>query len=836
MLARIRFATRSLSKTPVVTLVVILSLALGIGANTAIFSLMYQMVLQSLPVERPEELMVLNSPGEFKSGRTSTSKPGGIDSVFSYRVYRELARNPGGLTGLAAFRTFGANLAFGNQTVSGSSMAVAGQYFPVLGIKPLLGRLVSPEDDVHGAGQPVAVLGYGYWKDRLGGQTSILNQPLRINGNLFTVVGVTPHTFTSTTLGEEPDVYVPLALKPRLTPGWDGTDKFSDYWLYVFGRLKPGVTPQQAEAALNTVYAGLVERQAKETTDRNAKYVQRFLQSRLSLKDGKQGQSNMRDESKIPIYTLMGAAVLVLLIAMANAANLLLARSAQRRKELAIRTALGASRTEIMSQMLTEACLLSFAGGAAGIVLGWWTLDLLLARIVASDSPAYWISTSLDWPVLLFSAGIAIVTGLIFGLYPAWDASCTTPGSTLKEAASQTTGGTGPARVRKALVCAQVMISAVLLIPTGLFLKSLVNILRVDLGIRTENVITFGVSPELNGYNPQQSRALFERMEQELAAIPGVSGVTAAMVPLIAGNNWGNNLTVEGFANGPEADTHSMFNIVGAGFFGKMGIPLAAGREFKDSDTQAAPKVAIVNETFAKHFFGNRNPIGRKLTPGWDPKVLPDIEIVGVVKDSKYSNVKQKTPRVYYTPWAQSKDIGELSFYVRTALSPSQMAPQIRRVMSSIDRDLPLEGLRTLEEQVARTIRQDRIVLQLAASFAAIATVLAMLGLYGVMAYSVTRRTREIGIRLALGAGTARIRSMVMRELLVILAAGLLLGVPAALALGRMTESQLFGVKAYDTSVVLGAVSALAAAAFLAAYLPARRATRVNPVEALRYE
>jgi putative ABC transport system permease protein len=556
MLARIRFAARSLSKTPVVTLVVILSLALGIGANTAIFSLMYQMVLRSLPVERPEELVVLNSPGEFKSGRTSTSNPGGIDSVFSYRVYRELAHNPGGLTGLAAFRTFGANLAFGNQTVTGSAMAVSGQYFPVLGIRPLLGRLVSAEDDVHGAGQPVAVLGYGYWKDRLGGQTQILNQPIRINGNLFTVVGVTPRTFTSTTLGEEPDVYVPLALKPHLTPGWDGTDKFSDYWLYVFGRLKPGVTRQQAEAGLNTVYAGLVEQQAKEVTDRNATYVQRFLQSRLSLIDGKQGQSNMRDESKVPIYTLMGATALVLLIAMANAANLLLARSAQRRKELAIRTALGASRTEIMSQMLAEACLLSIAGGAAGVVLGWWTLDLLLARIAASDSPAYWISTSLDWPVLLFTAGIALVTGLIFGLYPAWDTSRTNPGSTLKEAANQTTGGTGSARVRKALVCAQVMISAVLLIPTGLFLKSLVNILRVDLGIRTENVITFGVSPELNGYKPQQSRALFERMEQELAAIPGASGVTAAMVPLIAGNNWGNNLTVEGFANGPEADTH----------------------------------------------------------------------------------------------------------------------------------------------------------------------------------------------------------------------------------------------------------------------------------------
>ncbi len=836
MVARIRFATRTLLRTPVVTCVVILSLALGVGANTAIFSLMYQMVLRSLPVERPEDLVVLKSPGEFKSGRTSTSNPGGIDSVFSYRVFRELERNPGGLTALAAFRNFGANLAFGNQTISGGAMVVSGQYFPALGIKPLMGRMISPEDDVHGAGQPVAVLGYGYWKDRLGGQTSILNQPLRINGNVFTVVGVAPRTFTSTTLGDEPDVYVPLAMKPRLTPGWDGTDKFDDYWLYTFGRLKPGITMKQAETALNTVYVGLVEQQAKEITDRNADFVKRFRQSRLRLAEGRQGQSSTRDDSKVAIYTLMGATVFVLLIAMANAANLLLARSAQRRKELAIRTALGATRAEIMGQMLTEAWLLSLAGGAAGIVLGWWTLELLLAKLVVSDDPAYWISASLDWPVLLFSIGVSILAGLIFGLYPAWDASRNAPGSTLKEAAHQTTSGGGPARVRKALVCAQVMISAVLLIPTGLFLKSLVNILHVDLGIRAERVITFGVSPELNGYKPQQSQTLFDRMEQELSAIPGVSSVSSAMVPIIAGNNWGNNLTVEGFANGPEADTHSMFNVVGAGFFGKMGIPLVAGREFSDNDTQAGPKVALINETFAKHFFGNRNPVGRKLTPGWDPKKLPDMEIVGVVKDSKYSSVKQKTPRVYYTPWRQSKDIGELSFYVRTALPTDRVVPQIRRVMASIDRDLPLQGLRPLEEQIALNVRQDRIVLQLAASFAIVATLLAMLGLYGVMAYSVTRRTREIGIRLALGAGTGRIRSMVMRELLLILAVGLILGVPAALALGRLTESQLYGVKAYDTTVVIGAVAALAIASFLAAYLPSRRAARVNPTDALRYE
>jgi putative ABC transport system permease protein len=834
MLARFRYASRALFKTPVVTAVVILSLGLGIGANTAIFSLMYQMVLRSLPVQEPERLVVLNAPGEFKSGRQSSSNAGGMDHIFSYRAFRELEKHPQGVEGVAAFRSLGSNLAFGTQTISGSTMVVSGDYFPVLGVQPVIGRLLTREDDVHGAGNPVAVLGYGYWKDRLGGRQDALNQPIRINGNVFTVVGVLPRTFTSTVLGEEPHAFVPLSFKASMTPGWDGRDNYADYWLYLFARLQRGASMQQAEAALNTVYSGIVEDHAKTIRDRDAKFIDRYRQSRLKLIDGYQGQSTMREQSKVPLFTLMAATGLVLLIAMANAANLLLARSAQRRKELAIRASLGASRGELMIQSLTEALLLSVAGGVAGIIIAQWTVSVLIARIGGQDGPSYAIAAQLDWPVLLFSALVAIAIGLLFGLYPAWDAARTQPGTTLKEAASHTTGGQGSARVRKVLVGAQVMISAVLLIPTGLFLKSLVNLLHVDLGLRTENVITFGIAPELNGYKPEQSRTAFTRMEEELAAIPGVRSVTAAMVPFIAGSNWGNSLTVEGYATGPDSDSHSNFNIVGAGFLSKMGIPLMAGREFTDADVQGGPKVAVVNESFARHFFGDKNPIGRKFTQGWGD-VKPDIEIVGVMKDAKYASVKQITPKMYYVPWKQ-RDIGEMSFYVRTALPTSQIMPQIRRVIGGIDRDLPLEGLRTLDDQVALNIRADRMVLELAGAFAIVATLLAMLGLYGVMAYSVTRRTREFGIRLALGSGPGRIRVMVMRELLFILAGGLALGVPAALALSRFTESQLFGVKSFDAGVLLIAVAALLVASLAAAYLPARRATRVNPTEALRYE
>jgi predicted permease len=827
-----------LVRARLLTLVVIFSLGLGIGANTAIFSFLHQIVLRSLPVERPQELVLLKSPSDFKSGRSSTNNAGDQDSIFSYRVFRGLEKRPQGVAGVAAFRMFGANLAFRSQTVAGSVMVVSGRYFSVLGVTPWMGRLIEPEDDVHGAGRPVAVLSHAYWQNRLGARPEVLNQPLRVNGQVLTVVGVAPRGFTGTTFGDQPDVMVPLSFKPTMTPGWDGTDRWDDYWLYLVARLEPGTTRARAEAALNGVYRGLVEEQAAAT---QADWpvpgdLERFRQSKLSLVEGRQGQSSARDSARVPLLILMASTVLVLLIAVANTANVLLARAAERRKEMAIRTALGASRGRLVRQVLAEALLLALAGGATGLLFAWWTVRFMALGMSrdGSSMPAD-LSARLEWPVLLFALGVSLVSGVLCGLYPAWQAARGSVAGVLKDQSGRASGNLGAARIRKTLVAVQVTVSAMLLVPTGLFLKSLSNLLRVDLGLDTGNLITFSLAPELNGYKPAESRALFVRAEEALAAIPGVRSVTSATVPLIGGSNWGNTLTVEGYSRDPKADTNSMFNMAGPGYFGKLGIPLINGREFTDRDVAGGPKVAVVNERFAKYFFGNQNPIGRKFGGGRGHVTL-DTEIVGVVKDSHYSDVKKTPPRVYYTPWRQSDDTGEISFYVRTALPVDRIMPQIRTVIKQLDPNLPVEDLRTLDEQIRRRIRSDRMVLELSAAFAALATILAMLGLYGVMAYSVTRRTREIGIRIALGAPLASIRGMVMRELLLILAAGLALGIPAAIALARLTESQLFGVKSFDLGVVGAAGAALAVSALLAGYLPARRATRISPVVALRDE
>jgi len=827
---RIRFALRSLAKSPLLSSVVVLSLGLGIGVNTAIFSLLHQVVLSSLPVPHPEQLVILSSPGDLKNGSTHSNDSGDEGYIFNWRTFREFERHNQVAT-VAGFRAFAGNIAFSRQTVSGLMMLVSGRYFQVMGVQPLLGRLIGPEDDVPGAGNPVAVVDYRYWQEKLGGEADVLNQTVKVNGQPFTVVGITPPNFTGTTVGSEPGVFVPMSFKPLLTEGWDGTDKLDDYWVYLIARLRPGVTRERAEAVLNGPYHAMVEEIARNVHGK-VEQTPRFLQQKLTLKDGSKGNSGFRDDYASALRILLLATALVLLIAMGNAANLLLARSAERRRELAIRAAMGAGRGYLMAQFLTEALLLAGAGGAAGLGIAAATLKLLLASWGAEARDSFAV-TGLNWPVLAFSLGLTLLTGILFGLYPAWDAARTSTAATLSDESSRSSSSIGAVRLRKALVCAQVTISVILLVPTGLFLKSLVNLLHVDLGIRTANVIGFRIDPHSNGYTPGQCQALFERAEADLAAIPGVRSVAASSVPLIAGSNWGTSFSQAGQAPGARRNS-SKYDDVGPAFFSQEGIPLIAGREIRASDTAAAPKVVVVNETFVKQFFDGRNPVGQRIGFAKDGSL--DTEIVGVVKDSHYSSVRKPAPPVFYRPWRQDPRLSEITFYVRSEIAPKSIVPQIRAMMRSIDRDLPLVDMRTLEDQIHFNIRSDELIMRLALAFAMLATSLAMLGLYGVMAHGVARRTREFGIRMALGAAPARIRTMVLRDLVWILGFGLGVGIPVALASTRLIESRLFGVHGRDAAIVTAAALLLSLTAAAAAYWPARRASKVNPLEALRYE
>jgi predicted permease len=826
----VRLAFRTLFRTPFVTAVAVLSLALGIGANAAIFSLTDQVLLRSLSVPEPERLVNLTAPGP-NPGSQSCNDSGGCDEIFSYRMFRDLERSQNVLSGLAAYRIVGANLAVRDEPFTGDAVLVSGSYFRTLELSPALGRLLGPDDDATLGAAFSVVLTYAFWHARFGASPSVIGQTITVNGQLMSIVGVAPRGFEGTTFGTHPLLFVPLSMSGKLS-GYGRYDDRRVYWLYLFGRLKPGVTLAQAKSALNGIYRPILnDVEAPLQKAMSAPTMAKFRSKEIGVNSGYRGQSQMHREARTPLAMLFGVTAVVLLIACANIANLLLARAAGRAKEMGVRLALGAGRRHLVAQLLTESVLLALMGGVASLAVAEVTLRLLATLLPADTSTI--MQFSIQPPVIAFAALLAVGTGLAFGLFPALHSTRSGLIDSIRSNAGQITGHRGAARFRSALVTAQIALATGLLICSGLFLKSLVNVTHVDLGLHVDDVVTFTMSPRRSGFDSTHTMLLFQQVEEELARLPGVTGVTSSQVPLLAGSNWGTDVYVEGFKTGPDIDNNSRYNEVGPGYFSTLGIPVLQGREFTASDFKGAPRVAVVNQTFAKKFHIERNPVHTFMS--FQSADSLNIEIVGLVQDAKYSEVKQPVPPLFFSPWRQ-EGANMLSFYVRTAVPPEQQLRAIPALLKRIAPTVPIEELKTMPQQIRDNVFLDRLISILSAVFAALATLLAAVGLYGVLAYTVQQRTREIGVRMALGADAGKVRALVVRQVGAMAVLGGVAGIGLALALGKLLQSLLYGLEAQDPAVFVMALAALGAVAFGASYVPVLRASRVDPVEALRYE
>ena len=827
-----KVALRSLLKTPVVTAVAVLSVALGIGANVAIFSIFNQTLLRPLPVPEPDALVNLVSPG-VRSGSVSCGLGGDCDSVFSYPMFRDLERLQTVFTGIAAHNLFGASIAYDGTSTGGDGVLVSGSYFSVLGLSPQRGRLLGPSDERERGGGQVVVLSDEYWRRRFGARDDIVNRTLILNGQAMTIVGVAPRGFHGTTIGMRPQVFVPISMREVIVPRWKGLDNRRSYWAYLFARLRPGVTREQARAALNAVYRPIItDVEAPLQRGMSDATLAKFRTKEMQLEPGGRGQSEIPGESRQPLTLLFGVTIIVLVICCANVANLLLGRAASRATEVAVRLSIGAGRRHIIVQLLTESLLVAMAGGIGGLVLARWLLSAMVTLL--PERAGADLSVQLDLAMLLFAMLLAAATGILFGLFPAIQSTRPNLVSALKANAGQPSGATGAARFRVTVATAQIALSMALLIAAGLFTKSLSNITKVDLGLNTEKLIVFGVAPSLNGYTPARTHDVFERIEDRLRWLPGVTGVTSSMIRLAGGDNWGSNFIVQGFVAGPDTDTHSMYNYVASDYLRTLGIPLVSGREIAQTDALAAPKVAVVNETFVRKFNLGRDAVGKRMRRGSGTDL--DIEIVGVARDFTYSEVKDEPVPVVLFSYRQDENVGATHFYVRTSASDSELLAAIPRVVREVDATLPIADLRTMSMQVLDNVFLDRFVTSMSAGFAALATLLAALGLYGVLAYTVTQRTREFGLRMALGADASNVRRLVLRQVGLMTLVGGVIGLASALALGRAAESLLFQMTARDPYVFVSATVALVGVALTAGLIPAWRASRVDPMTALRYE
>jgi putative ABC transport system permease protein len=829
----IRFGLRMLGKNPGFTAIAVLTLALGIGANTAIFSLINQILLRQLPVRNPSEIVVLHAPGPVTG---HVSDDGDYSESFSYLMYKGLREGGASVCDMLARYRFDASIADHGKTERGSGELVSGNYFEVLGVRPAIGRVFTLDDDQVPGGHPLVVLSHSYWTRHFGGDPGVLNKSVLVNNVEMTVIGVSRAGFSGVQVGQNPDIFVPMMMASQMTTGRDTLEGWNNYWMKVLARRKPGVSNQQVVAVLNTVHRPLLEQQVPTINGWNDQKKQAFLNKKIELTSGARGRVVVQRDAGGPLYAMFAMVALVLLIACTNVANLLLARGAARGRELAIRGALGATRGRLVSQLLIESLLCALCGGLLGVLLGSWLISVL-TPIVVDNAVIEGLVPQLDLQVLAFATGATLFSGLLFGLLPAWRVTRSSVSDVIKDQGSTSSASVSHVRFRKLLVAGQVAFTMLLLAGATLFVRTLWNLRSIDLGIRTENVISFSIAPALNGYDEPRGIALVDQLRAHVAAVPGVRTVASADVATLTGDDEGSNITPEGGAQLPEDLQDVNYIDVSPNYFSALGVPLISGREFNEGDGATSPKVAVASESMVKRFFPGRNPVGMHFAFGGGAKVKPDIEIVGVVKDVKQDHVHSITLNPYvYVPYAQRPRLSKMTFYVSSVRDPLQLAPELQLLVRDVDPNLPVYDVKTMQRVLEEDLFPARIVAVLSAGFASLAALLAALGIYGVLAYLVVQRTREIGIRMALGAEPGNVRWLVVKEVGSMVIAGVLVGLPLAYGMARLSESLLFGVDAGNPAAYVLGLVLVALVALAACYLPARRATRIDPLVALRYQ
>ncbi|MCC6202985.1 MAG: ABC transporter permease [Gammaproteobacteria bacterium] len=837
LLRNLGFGLRLLRLNPVFSLTVIVTLALGIGGVTAMYSLIHQVILQRVPVPDADELVSLRSPGPKPGSSRGDLAVGNLESLFSYPMYRDLDAAQEVLTGLAAHYAFPANLQQGDQTTLHDAVLVSGNYFGTLRLQPVLGRLIGPEDTPHLDGALVAVLSYRYWQNQFGGDPNVLGQILTVNNLPLTIIGIAPAGFAGTMRGWDAQVFVPLTLRWLMQPEEPRNDADRQaYWLTLFGRLEPGVSRGQARAEIDALYRGIL-REVEAPILRGVTEQQRtqFLQGGVELDPGARGQRYQQVRLADPLTLALGATVLVLLIACVNVANLLLVRGTARHGEMAIRASIGASRWRLLAQLLTESVLLAAAGGVLAMPMASATLHAIAALVTAEVARQF--TTEVSPPVLLFAFATTLGTVLLFGLVPALSVARADPGSVIKAQSAQAPGGRGLARLRNALVVVQISLSLVLLSLAGMFTKSLINITRIDYGMAVDSLVSFNLAPLLAGYQGERLDAILVRAREELAAQPGVASVAYIAFPVLYGMASNAAVTVAGKTGLAEASLTQTNPMTSPGFFRTMSIPLLAGRDFTDADSIPEPTVAIVNESFVRKYQLGANAVGATLR--FDGRFVPrgPVEIIGVVADAKYADIKNPAPPQVFTPRPPGDaQFPGLFFYVRGTVTAEALATMIPQAIERIDPHVPVSAVTTLRQHIASYTMQDRFLSLLSAAFAGLATVLAVVGLYAVLAYNVASRRREFGLRLALGAPPKALRKLVLAEVARLTVQGGAIGLSAALALGTITQSLLYGLIGYDPTVLCLAVLALTLVLLGGSWLPARRASAIQPMDALRYE